>query len=52
MSALRFGGHELIDRKKDPPENTNLAGRPEVAQTVKELPENIRAHWRAALPRE
>jgi arylsulfatase A-like enzyme len=41
---------ELYDRRSDPDENTNLAGRPELAARVASLEARRRSGWRAALP--
>ena len=41
---------ELYDRQRDPDENVNLAGRPELASRVASLEAQRRAGWRGALP--
>ncbi len=41
---------ELYDHKEDPAENTNLAGRPEMAETVKQMSATLAAGWKAARP--
>jgi uncharacterized sulfatase len=41
---------ELYDHQTDPNEYTNLAKRPEYAETVDRLHKMLRAGWRAAQP--
>lgn len=41
---------ELYDHQSDPHEFTNLAGKPEYAETVAELHTLLQGGWRAALP--
>jgi arylsulfatase A-like enzyme len=41
---------ELYDRRRDPDENTNLAGRPESASVMEPLEAQRRSGWRDALP--
>lgn len=43
-------GIELYDEMNDPHENTNIAGDPAHAETVKLLAEQLKAGWKAALP--
>ena len=43
---------ELYDHAKDPNENTNVANRPENAQLVAQLSEQLKAGWPAAAPPE
>ncbi|MFZ5830456.1 MAG: sulfatase/phosphatase domain-containing protein, partial [Planctomycetota bacterium] len=47
-----FCEYELYDHQSDPMENTSLAKRPEYAQTVKQLAEQLHAGWQAARPRQ
>ncbi len=42
---------ELYDHQEDPQENVNLAGRAEHKELVKGLSRQLRAGWRAALPK-
>ncbi|MCP4783676.1 MAG: sulfatase [Fuerstiella sp.] len=43
-------GHEIYDHVDDPQENTNLANRPESAQLLQQLDQQLNAGWREALP--
>lgn len=43
-------GRELYDHDADPRELTNLAGRPELAKTVEELSEQVRAAAKTTFP--
>jgi iduronate 2-sulfatase len=47
-----FVEHELYDHEVDPKENVNIAGRPENAELVKQLAEQLEEGWRGALPSE
>jgi arylsulfatase A-like enzyme len=41
---------ELYDHETDPDENVNIAGRPEMAETVAQLSHQLHRGWRGALP--
>ncbi len=45
-----FVEYELYDHEVDPQENTNIAGRPENAELVRELADLLHGGWQAALP--
>jgi arylsulfatase A-like enzyme len=45
-----IAGLELYDHQSDPAENVNVAGRPEHAELVKRLSQQLEAGWRMALP--
>lgn len=42
---------ELYDHRADPGENVNVAGKPEYAATVADLTRQLRAGWKAAVPK-
>lgn len=46
-----FREYELYDHQTDPDENVNLAKKPEHAEQVKRLTEQLRGGWKAAVPR-
>ena len=43
-------GREIYDHQSDPLENINIANRPEHAQLLESLDQQMRAGWREALP--
>lgn len=49
-ASNRMGVLELYDHQSDPQENFNIANRPENAELVKKLTNQLRAGWKKALP--